>query len=561
MVPSVPSSTPSPTDYVRPRIDRSQGRSLVMSSLGIAATEHPLASQAAATILGAGGHAVDAAIAANAVMGVVAPMSNGVGGDLFAIVYDASTDQLHGLNASGWAPAGLTIDVLRAQGITAMPQTGGHSVTVPGAAAGWDVLRQRFGRKSFSQLLAPAIAAAETGVPVAELIALEWAGSMDALSGYPSAARTYLPGGRAPRAGEIFKNTDLAGTLREIAEHGPRTVYGGKVGRRLVECVRSVGGCLSEADLEAFAPEWVEPLTTTYRGWQVYELPPNGQGIATLLMLNILEEFPLRAHGHNSVDALHAMIEAKKLAYADLDRYVGDPAQTSVPVDALLSKEYARERAGLIDMRRASAGFAPGTLPPSGGDTIYLSVVDADGNIVSLIQSNFANFGSALVPEKSGFALQNRGGLFTLKPAHANTLGPRKRPLHTIIPGFMRKDEVRIAFGIMGGWNQAQAHAQFVSNVADHGLNIQAALEAARFTKLTFDGRDVIVERRVPPVVCEGLRARAHELDVHGDFSSMVGGGQSVMRDAKAGVNYGGSDPRKDGAAIPQPLGVRLSNA
>ena len=527
---------------------------MVMSSLGIAATEHPLASQAAVMTLAAGGHAVDAAIAANAMMGVVAPMMNGVGGDLFAMVFDVTTGRLHGLNASGWAPAHLTIDVLKSQALTEMPQSGVHSVTVPGAVAGWALLSERFGRKPFSRLLAPAMAAADLGVPVSELTALEWASSETTIRAHPSATRTYLPGGRAPRVGEVFRNPDLAWTYQRIADDGPESVYRGQIAERIVACARQHGGHLDAEDLAAFAAEWVEPITTVYRGWRVHELPPNGQGIAALMMLNILENYPLATYGHNSIDALHVMIEAKKLAYADLDRYVGDPRWTIIPVEAMLSKPYAGMRAGLIDPLHANEGRSSGTLPIDGGDTTYLSVVDREGNMVSLIQSNFANFGSALVPEGTGFALQNRGGLFTMNPAHSNALAPRKRPFHTIIPAFIERDDVRIAFGIMGGWNQAQAHAQFVSNVVDHDMNIQAALESARFTKLSFSGCDVVLEARVSDAVQNGLSQRGHELDVRGEFSSMVGGGQSVMRDFASGVNYGGSDPRKDGAAEPEPM-------
>jgi gamma-glutamyltranspeptidase/glutathione hydrolase len=543
-----------PTDYVRPLINRSQARSMVMSTLGIAATEHPFASQAAAMVLDAGGHAVDAAIAANAMMGVVAPMVCGVGGDLFAIVFDARSGQLHGVNASGWAPASLTIDVLRARGLKTMPQSGIDAVTVPGAAAGWGCLHDRFGRQSFSRILAAAISAAEMGVPVSELTALEWSGTEDILRADPEAARTYLPGGRPPNAGDVFRNPGLAWTYRHIADEGTHSVYRGSIADRIVLCARQHGGQLDAGDLAEFAPEWVAPIATSYRDWQVSELPPNSQGVAALIMLNILEGFPLGEYGHNSVDALHALIEAKKLAYADLDRYVGDPRQADVPVDSMLSKQYGRERARLIDARSAMVKTSPGVLPQEGSDTTYLSVVDRDGNMVSLIQSNFANFGSGLVPEGTGFALQNRGGLFRLDPLHPNALAPRKRPLHTIIPAFMERDGRRIAFGIMGGWNQAQAHAQFVSNIVDHGMNIQSALESARFTKLTFDGPDVIVEARIPKAVREGLALRGHEVDVQGDFSSLVGGGQSVMRDAATGVNSGASDPRKDGAALPQPI-------
>jgi gamma-glutamyltranspeptidase/glutathione hydrolase len=309
-----------------------------------------------------------------------------------------------------------------------------------------------------------------------------------------------------------------------------------------------------DADLAEFNAEWVEPISTTYREWEVFEIPPNGAGIAALIMLNILEQFPLAEAGHNSVEALHAMIEAKKLAYADMQRYVADQHFSAVPVDAMLAKDFARSRARSIDLSAARAFVSPAELPVHAGDTVYLSVVDRDGHMVSFIQSNFASFGSGLVPEGTGFPLQNRGALFTLDAAHPNVLSPRKRPLHTIIPAFMQKDDVRVAFGIMGGWNQSQAHAQFVSNVVDHKMNIQAALEAPRFTKLTFDGRDVMVERRVPEAVRAGLSAKGHEVQVAGDFTTAVGGGQAVMRNETTGVNYGASDPRKDGAAVPEPV-------
>jgi gamma-glutamyltranspeptidase/glutathione hydrolase len=545
------------TDYIRTAIDRTQGRSMVMSIGGIAASEHPLASQAGASILASGGSAVDAAIAVNAAMGVVAPMMNGVGGDLFAIVYDASSGELHGINASGWSPAALTIDQLRATGITTMPQTGINSVTVPGAVAGWSMLSARFGCLSLGDVLSPAIQIAEEGFPVPEITAAEWQGGEPLLRGDDGAARVYLPGGQAPAVGQIFRNADLATTYRLLASEGRDGFYQGSIARQIASCSEKNGGLLSVEDLATYEAEWVAPLRTTYRGWTVYELPPNGQGIAALMMLNILERSPMASHGHNSVEALHTLIEAKKLAYADMARYVCDPALQDVPVTAMLSKAYATRRAGEIDPARAHPGVVHGDLSPSGGDTTYLSVVDRDGNMVSLIQSIFASFGSGLVPEGAGFVLQSRGGLFTMDPTQPNALAPRKRPLHTIIPGFMANDDVKIAFGIMGGWNQSQAHAQFVSNVIDHGMNIQAALEAARMTKLTFTGCDVTLESRVPESVRLELKDRGHQIDLQGPFSSLVGGGQSVMRDYAAGVNYGASDPRKDGAAVPEPSALQ----
>ena len=540
------------TDYVRTTIDRTQGRSMVMTSGGVVASEHPLASQAGASILARGGNAVDAAIAVNAVMGVVAPMMNGIGGDLFAIVYEASSGQVHGINASGCSPAALTIDRLRAQGITVMPQIGIHSVTIPGAVAGWSMLSGRFGTLPLADVLAPAIGVADTGFPVSEITAAEWNGSATLLQATEESSRVFLPGGWAPQVAQMFRNPDLAASYRALAENGRDAFYRGSIAQRILNCSERHGGPMTAADLAAYDAEWVTPISTTYRGWTVYELPPNGQGIAALMMLNLLEHAPIGSYGHNSAEALHTLIEAKKLAYADMARYVCDPAFHDVPVDAMLSKAYAAQRFRQIDPARANPEVAPGTLPTHGSDTTFLSVVDRAGTIVSLIQSNFANFGSGLVPEGTGFALQSRGGLFTMDASHPNALAPRKRPLHTIIPGFMESGSLRAAFGIMGGWNQSQAHVQFVSNVVDHGMNIQAALEAARVTKITFVGRDVIMESRVPESVRHTLADKGHEIDLQGSFSNLVGGGQSVMRDYTAKVNYGASDPRKDGAAIPE---------
>jgi gamma-glutamyltranspeptidase/glutathione hydrolase len=478
---------------------------------------------------------------------------NGVGGDLFAIVYDADSDTMSGLNASGWSPLALTPARLASEGHESMPQSGPHAVTVPGAVAGWSALHGRFGRVPLAAVLAPAIAIAREGFPVSELVSEEWQGSETTLRQYAASARTFLADDVAPRAGTLFRNPDIARTYAQIAATGRDAFYEGDIATRISDCLSRLGGVMTRADLREFQAEWVAPLSTTYRDWTVYELPPNGQGFAALLMLNILEQADLAAAGHNSAAALHVLIEAKKLAYADIRRYLADPRLVPVPVDGLLSKAYARERASLIDHARAKPEVRAGDVPAPGSDTTYLCSVDRQGNVVSLIQSNFANFGTGIVPDGLGFALQNRGGLFSLDPSQPNVLAPRKRPLHTIIPGMMAKGSTHIAFGIMGGWNQAQAHAQFVSNVVDHGLNIQAALEAPRMTKLTFEGRDVIVERRLAAGVRSELETRGHELAVQGDFSSLVGGGQSVMRD-DAGVNYGASDPRKDGAAIPEPF-------
>ena len=541
-------------DYARTEISRWQARSMTISTSGIVAAESPLAAQAGAVVLARGGHAVDAAIAANAVMGVVAPMMNGIGGDLFAIVYDAAHDSVHGLNASGWSPAGASIELLKARGFSQMPQQGIHAVTVPGAVSGWMALHEKFGKAPLETILTAAIAHADQGFPVSEITSLEWLGSMQLLRSDPSAAGTYLLDGRPPQAGEIFRNPDLARALGAIAVGGSDGFYRGEVAKRILQSSEDRGGCLAGADLSEYQAEWVTPLTTNYRGWDVYEIPPNSQGVAALIMLNILEGFPIGGYGRGTADSLHTLIEAKKLAYADMQRHVGDPRFSKVPIEALLSKAYGRQRAGLIDPRRAATDVAAGTLPMHGGDTTYLSVVDAAGNVVSLIQSNFANFGSGVVPDGAGFALQSRGGLFTFDRLHPNALAPRKRPLQTVIPAFMKRDAIRIGFGVMGGWNQPQAHVQVISNIVDHGLNIQQALEAPRFVKLTFAGADVMMEARFPESVREALADRGHEIDLQGEFSNMVGGGQAVMRDERAKVNFGASDPRKDGAAVPEPI-------
>ena len=539
---------------------RPQTRSMVITRFGIVATSQTLASQAGAQILELGGNAVDAAIAANAVLGLVEPTSNGIGGDLFAIVYEAKTGKLYGLNASGWAPAKLTIDLVRSKGHQEMPQRGILTVTVPGCVAGWDLLRKKFGTKDFETLLRPAIYYAEAGFPVTELISDGWHATERAIAegrieANAAFKETFLPGSHAPTAGDIFRNPDLARSLRQIASHGRDGFYKGSTAAALVRLSHEVGGPMEEADLAQFQAEWVEPISTTYRGWTITELPPNGQGIATLLMLNLMERFPLRDYGAASAKALHVMIEAKKLAYADLLRYVADPRFSDVPVEGLLSKKQAEKRAKEIALDRVLASATPSAAEDirskPGADTIYMSAIDKDGNIVSLIQSNYSGFGSGLVAPGTGFGLQNRGALFSLDPKHPNALVPRKRPLHTIIPAFMQKGDTRIGFGIMGGWNQAQAHAQFVANVVDFQMNIQAALEAARFTKLTFEGVDVEMESRIPEATRAELARLGHKISLLPAYSGEVGGGQVVMRDGR-GVNFAASDPRKDGEAIPQ---------
>ncbi|HKN77468.1 MAG TPA: gamma-glutamyltransferase [Candidatus Acidoferrum sp.] len=530
--------------------DRSQTRSMVISKGGIVASESPLASQAGVRILEHGGNAVDAAIATNAMMGVVEPMMNGIGGDLFVIVYDAKANKLYGLNASGWAPKGLTIEFLHKQGLRDMPQTGVHSITVPGVVDGWQKLADKFGRKKLKEDLAAAIRTAQDGFPVPEWDAAYWAAEVDLLRTDDAATSLYLPGDHAPKVGEIFKNPDLAASLGQIAEHGRDAFYKGEISKKILDAMKRHNGTMTEKDLAEYSSEWVEPISTTYRDWTVYEMPPNGQGMAALEMLNIMENFPLgeKDSGFGSTKALHAEIEAKKLAYTDTGKYLGDPRGQKIPVVTLISKAWAAERAKLIDPDKAACDTAAGEIA-GGSDTTYLSVVDRDGNMVSLIQSNYSAFGSGIVPAGAGFVMHNRGGLFTLDAASPNALAGRKRPRHTIIPGFAQNGDKRIAFGIMGGWNQAQAHAQFIANIADFKMNIQAAMEAARFTKYTFTGCDVEMENRINGKVRDELTAKGHQIKVLGTFSSRVGGGQVVLRDFATGVNYGASDPRKDGQA------------
>ncbi|HEV3421475.1 MAG TPA: gamma-glutamyltransferase [Candidatus Acidoferrum sp.] len=533
--------------------DRSQARSMVISRQGIVAAESPLAAQAGIRILEQGGNAVDAAIATNAMMGVVSPMMNGIGGDLFAIVYDAKANKLYGLNASGWAPKNLTPELLKKKGLRDMPQTGVNSITVSGAVDGWQKLADKFGRKKLSDDLAPAIQTARNGFPVTEWVAMYWNGTADYLRGDDAAAKLYLPQDHPPKVGDIFANPDLAWSLQQIAAHGRDAFYRGEISKKILETIQRHGGVMAPQDLAEYSSEWVEPISTTYRDWTVYELPPNGQGLAALEMLNIMETFPLgqqKDYGYGSTNALHAMIEAKKLAYADLKKYIGDPRGQKLPVATLLSKEHAAARAKLIGPDHANCD--PSADARVGNDTTFLTVVDRDGNMVSLIQSNFSLFGSGIVAPDTGFVLHNRGALFTLEPDSPNLLAGHKRPLHTIIPAFAQKGDTRVAFGIMGGWNQSQAHAQFIANMVDFKMNIQAALEAARFTKHTFGGCDVQMENRFSSKVREELTAKGHKIEVMGAFSAAMGGGQVVLRDSSKGVNYGASDPRKDGAAVPE---------
>ena len=547
---------------------RSHARSMVITHYGIAATAHALASQAGAEMLARGGSAADAVIAANAVLGVTEPMMNGMGGDLFVLYWQARKRQLHGLNASGWAPKALTIDHLRRKGYQAMPQDGIDSVTVPGVVDGWSKLHRRFGERRWKEILQPAIFYAENGYPVPEVIQGYWQVGPEALAREKESQRVYLRDGKAPSVGAIFRNPDLAKSLRMVADDGAKAFYRGKIAHAIVSTSEAHGGTMSRDDLAEFSSEWVEPISTTYRGWTVYELPPNGQGMAALEMLNIMETAPASPDGPLSVGELHKKIEAMKLAYADLERYNADPRFAEVPVKSLLSKKYAKQRARLMVRDRASdfeAGVPPGIsdrrgsgwLRWLGGDTTYLAVVDREGNIASLIQSNYIGFGSGVTVRGMGFVLQSRGALFSLDPSHPNALAPRKRPFHTIIPAFMERGDQHVGFGIMGGANQPLAHAQLVSNVVDYGMNIQAAMEHARFTVGERAGRTILIESRVKPEVVQQLLAMGHKLEYVGDFSTSMGRGQAVLHDSRAKVNYGASDARADGAAAPEPPPIK----
>ena len=533
--------------------DRAYGRSMVITDRGIVGTSHYLASQAGARILARGGSAMDAAIAANAVLGVTEPMMNGIGGDLFLIYWDAKSGKLYGLNASGWAPRKLTIEFLASHGITTMPRDGIHSVTVPGAVDGWSKAYQRFGKLPWKELFAPAIYYAQNGYAVPEIIHDYWVAEIQKMQQTDEARRVFLPGGKPPELGAKFTNPDVARALTLIAEQGRDAFYKGEIAKAIAETSTAMGGTMQLDDLADFSAEWVEPISIDYRGWKIYELPPNVQGMAALEMLNIMSNFQPDKDGPQGTVELHKKIEAMKLAYADLYRYNADLRFAKVPVKGLLSKEYAAQRAATINPEKANCDPGPGN--PATSDTTYLAVVDKDGNIASLIQSNYSGFGSGVIVKNLGFALQNRGALFSLDRNHPNALVPRKRPFHTIIPAFMERGDVHIGFGIMGGANQPLAHAQFVSNLVDYDMNIQGALEAPRFTVAgNHVSCDIVIESRVKPEVLQALTAKGHKLVVRKEYTALMGRGQAVMHNSKTGMNWGASDPRADGIAEPEPL-------
>ncbi|MGD9339318.1 MAG: gamma-glutamyltransferase [Chromatiales bacterium] len=531
-------------------------RSEVIAPHGMAATSQPLATQIALDILKAGGSAVDAAIAANAALGLMEPTGCGIGGDLFAIVWDGTAKRLHGLNASGRSPRALSLEDFREQGLERIPERGPLPVSVPGAVDGWFELHARFGRLPMKELLAPAIAYARNGFPVTEVIAWHWARNAKILQGYPGFAEVFMPAGKAPAKGEVFRNPRLADTYRKIAEGGRDAFYRGEIAATIERYLSENGGFLSAADLADHKSEWIEPLSSSYRGYEVWELPPNGQGIAALQMLNILEDYDIAAMGFGSADYLHVLVETKKLVYADRARYYTDPQFEDVPVDWLLSAHYAAQRRGLIDMRRAADAVEAGAVPIEHGDTIYLAVADREGNMVSLIQSNFSGMGSGMTPPGLGFILQNRGELFSLDPVHANVYAPGKRPFHTIIPAFVtRAGEPWLAFGVMGGAMQPQGHVQVLVNMIDFGMNLQQAGDAPRIRHVgsaqptgehAAGGGEIWMESGFDAAVIAELQRRGHRTDIRGQA---YGGYQAIARDRDNGVWVGASESRKDGHA------------
>jgi gamma-glutamyltranspeptidase / glutathione hydrolase len=542
----------------RPSGEKWQTRSAVHAKQGIVATSQPLAAQVGLEVLKRGGNAADAAVAANAVLGVVEPMSCGIGGDLFVIYWDAASRRMYGLNASGRSPFDLSRDVFAQRGLTEIPDEGPLSWSVPGCVAGWHDLLARFGSRPLSEVLEPAIAYAEDGFPVSELIADDWHSAEKGLARWPDAAATYLPGGHAPATGEIFANPRLAASYRAIAAGGDEAFYRGEIARRIVEFSQANGGFFSLRDFAEHRNDWVEPVSTNYRGYDVWELPPNGQGIAALEMLNLLEGYDLAALGPGHPDYLHRLIEAKKLAFADRAKFYSDPAFNKLPVAELISKPYADERRKLIDDARAATEVPAGDARLARGDTIYLVVVDKDRNCCSFIQSNYYGFGSQVVPGELGFALQNRGTLFALDEGHFNCLEPHKRPFHTIIPALVtHQGRPWFAFGVMGGDMQPQGHVQLLVNLIDFKLNVQAAGDAARIrhsgsptpTGLQAEtgGGTVYVESGISDDAIDDLRRRGHEVRrARGGF----GGYQGILIDGEHGTLAGGSDPRKDGAAV-----------
>ncbi|HRX11576.1 MAG TPA: gamma-glutamyltransferase [Draconibacterium sp.] len=529
-------------------------RSEVIAQNGMACTSQPLATQVALDILKAGGNAVDAAIAADAVLGLTEPTGSGIGGDIFAIIWDAKTQKLYGLNGSGRSPYELKLQYFKDNGYEKIPAVGPLSVSVPGCVDGWFELNKKFGKLKMNEILAPAIRYAREGFPLSEVIAYYWQGNSRSLQKYPGFAEIYMPGGKAPAKGEIFKNPYLANTLELIGKEGRDVFYKGEIAEKIVSYVKEQGGFFTMKDFEDHTSEWVEPVSTNYRGYDVWELPPNGQGIATLQMLNILENYDIAGMGFGSPEYMHLFIEAKKLAFEDRAKFYADPDFNKLPVKELISKEYGKKRAALIDQNRAARSYPSGF--PESPNTIYLTTADKDGNMVSLIQSNFRGMGSGMTPGKLGFVLQDRGELFTLEEGHMNVYEPHKRPFHTIIPAFITKDgQPYISFGVMGGGMQPQGHTQIVCNIIDFGMNLQEAGDAPRIShegsseptgeKMT-DGGVVSLESGFSYDTIRELMSKGHKISFE---KGPYGGYQAIMFDSKNKVYYGASESRKDGQA------------
>lgn len=528
-------------------------RSEIIAQHGMVATSQPLATQVGLDILKQGGNAIDAAIAANAMLGLVEPTGNGIGGDLFAIVWDAKTKQLYGLNASGRSPKSLTLEYFKQQGLTSIPAHGPLPVSVPGTVDGWFELHGKFGSIPMTQILAPTIDYAKKGFPVSELIAWYMNRSVPILSKFDGFKQTYMPNGATPKKGEIFKNPYLANTLEKIATGGRDAFYKGDIARTIAAYMKEQGGFLSYQDLSEHSSEWVEPVSSNYRGYDVWELPPNGQGIAALQILNILEQFDIEGMGYDSPEYIHTFVEAKKLAFEDRAKYYADPAFNKIPVEWLISKEYAQQRRKLINSERAAKRYDAGL---NEGDTIYLTTADKDGNMVSLIQSNYRGMGSGMTPTELGFILQDRGEMFSLEEGHFNVFEPGKRPFHTIIPAFITKNgKPWLSYGVMGGGTQPQMHAQIVINLIDFGMNLQEAGDAPRILhsgsseptgEQMLDGGYISLESGFSQKTRRELLHMGHVLrDVSGSF----GGYQAIMRDPETGVYFGASESRKDGQA------------
>ncbi len=522
-------------------------RSNIMAYNGLVATSQPLAAQAGLGTLQAGGNAIDAAIAAVATLCVVEPTSTGIGGDAFALIWMADEGKLFGLNASGPAPMNLTADLVRSQGHTDFPALGALPVTVPGALRGWQLALERFGTKGLDTLLQRPIQYAREGYPVSQRIARAWGYSRDKMSVHPDSRRVWVPGGQTPRAGEIFRNPEFAVTLQTLAEKGYDAFYQGDIARQIASCVQDAGGALTENDLANYQAEWVEPISIPYGSdFAFYEIPPNGQGLTALLALNMAHKFDLPALGYGSPDYYHALIEVIKLAFADAQTYIADPRQAQIPLAGLLSASYAAERYNLISLTQALSP-QPGQ-PQQHGDTVYLTVADGHGNMVSWIQSLYMGFGSGLTAGTTGIQLQNRGANFSLEPGHVNEAGPGKRPYHTIIPGFITKNgQAWSSFGVMGGFMQPQGHLQVGLNMVEFGMDPQTALDAPRFNWLK--EKEVALETAVSPNVITELARRGHQL--HPNPTQIhYGGGQVIVRDPETGVLLGGSEPRNDGTAV-----------